>query len=248
MSNIVLLRGLVREKRHWGDFPRLLKEAIPQLNIILPEIQGVGEFADMISPSNFDEMISFMRNQILEDLQNEDTIILAISLGGMIAKRWTELHPEDFSKMILLNTSFKGINPLFNRLQPSALIKFLKIFMTGSLEKREEQIVQLVSNEKDNHAGLVEDWIKIQNDAPVKKQSFVNQIRAALSFTPSKKRPQIPVMILAGIGDRLCHYKSSLKLHNIWGGSIHLHETAGHDLPSDDPQWLINKVKKFIEA
>jgi hypothetical protein len=30
MSTLVLLRGLMREARHWGDFPQLLGEAVPQ--------------------------------------------------------------------------------------------------------------------------------------------------------------------------------------------------------------------------
>ena len=61
--NIILLRGLVREKKHWGSFVEELKEAFPKANIITPEIQGVGEYVDTVSPSNFVDMVKFMQKE-----------------------------------------------------------------------------------------------------------------------------------------------------------------------------------------
>lgn len=245
MKNIILLRGLVRESRHWGDFPQKLQEALPKYKIHTPEIQGIGKYHKTISPENLQDMIKFMREQVKEHLGKE-TIIIAISLGGMITKQWSELYPDDFGKMILINTSFKGLNSILHRLRPAAIMKFLDIFLTGNLAMRERKILDLVSNEPKKVDNVHLNWIKIQEEAPVYRKSFVNQIKAALKFTPSEIKPTIPLLLIASRADRLCDYNCTLKLHQLWGGTLKLHQSAGHDIPLDDPLWLIQKIKDFI--
>lgn len=245
--NIVLLRGLVREKRHWGDFPAKLKKAFPKAKVLTPEIQGVGEYHAITSPRNFDEMIAFMRKNISNDLSNGPTMVVAISLGGMLARRWDELYPGDFQKMVLINTSFKGINPLFKRLRFGSFMRFLKVFATRSAEKREELILQTVSNTPGKRKELLKPWIQIQADAPVNRLSALNQLAAALTFSPSKEAPNSDLLFLAGKKDRLCSYECSVKLHNLWGGQIEIHPKAGHDLPADDPDWLVEKISSFAQ-
>ncbi len=244
--NIILLRGLVREKRHWGDFPERLKQHLPHVRILTPEIPGVGKFVDRVSPDTMDEMIHFMRKDIEPELRDSDNVIVAMSLGGMLAKRWSELYPQDFKQMILVNTSFAGITPLFKRLQPMTLLKFVKIFLTPTVEGREKSIVRLTSARKDKHHHVAKSWIEIQNDAPVSRKSFVNQIKAAMNFKPSKERPTPALTWLAAKGDRLCHYESSVRLQKLWGGNLKLHPTAGHDLSIDDPDWLIGEIKSAV--
>lgn len=245
MKNIILLRGLVRESRHWGDFPHKLQEALLQYKIHTPEIQGVGKYHKTISPDNLPDMIEFMRDQVKEQLGKE-TIIIAISLGGMITKQWSEKYPDDFGKMILINTSFKGVNSLLHRLRPAAIMSFLDIFLTGNLAMREKKILDLISNEPQKIENVHSNWIKIQEEAPVNRKSFVNQIKAALKFNPSEIKPTIPLLLIASRADRLCDYNCTLKLNQLWGGTLKLHQTAGHDIPLDDPQWLIEKIKGFI--
>lgn len=246
---IVLLRGLVREKAHWGEFVPFLKENFPESEIITPEIQGVGEYVDQITPNNFEDMIHFMRHNIADQLKDsQENILFAMSLGGMIARQWIENYPEDFQRVILVNTSFKGINPLFNRLKPLSVINFLKIFLSPSIESRERSIVKMVSNNSEHHEHIIKNWIEIQKQRPVKRKSFINQIQAALSFSPQKNWPEkIKLMILTGAKDRLCDYRSSLQLNEKWGGELHIHPEAGHDLPIDAPEWIVKNIKEWIK-
>lgn len=246
--NIVLLRGLVREKAHWGDFINELKESFPGANIITPEIPGVGEYINIDSPNNFDAMIEFMREKILKDIQGQDNLLIAMSLGGMIARQWIEKFPNDYSKVVLVNTSFKGINSLFHRLKPISILNFLKIFLTPGTDQRERSIVEMVSNNSTNHERIIKEWIEIQKLRPVKRISFINQIKAALSFSPPLTWPESKaLLILTGQKDRLCDYRSSLTLHQKWGGDLKIHPTAGHDLPIDDAPWMIKNIKEWIK-
>lgn len=245
---IFVLRGLVREKGHWGEFPKELQQAFPNASIITPEIKGVGEYYKEISNDNFFEMVEFMREKFFINAPGEGpNYIMAMSLGGMIARTWMEKYPEDFTGAILVNTSFKGINSLFERLQPKSILSFLKIFANPSLEKRERLIVEMVANDKSKYDKVAAEWIEIQKARPVRRKSFVMQIKAALSYTPPKEKPKARLLWLASKGDRLCSYKSSLKLQKLWGGDMYLHETAGHDFPIDDTPWLVEKMKTWIE-
>src|SRR5690606_29753319 len=210
---------LVREKGHWGEFPKELKQAFPQASIITPEIKGVGEFYKEISNDNFYDMVDFMREKFFINTKEEGpNYIMAMSLGGMIARAWMEKYPEDFTGAILVNTSFKGINSLFERLRPKAILSFLKIFANPSLEKRERLIIEMVANDQSKYDKIATEWIQIQKAHPVQRKSFLMQIKAALTYTPPKEKPRAKLLWLASKADRLCSYKSTIKLQKLWGG------------------------------
>lgn len=244
--NIVLLRGLVREQRHWGGFKNLVEKTFPEAKVLVLDIPGTGQRHHELSPTNFDQMIAKIRSEYISKKTSGPTTIIAQSLGGMLAKRWSELHPEEFSRMILINSSFKGLNPLYYRLRPKAWLDFLNIFINRQIENREKLILGLVSNDIAKQKENLQSWCEIQKSAPVKKASFINQVLAALSFSPSKVAPDTQVMLLASQGDRLCSYKCSVQLSKLWSVPIELHPSAGHDLPIDDPNWLIERIKAFI--
>jgi len=246
--NIFLLRGLVREKAHWGIFVQELEAAFPSDSIITPEIQGVGQFVDTVSPNNLEDMVDFMRAQFISQIESgEECILIAMSLGGMIARLWMEKYPKDFTKSILINTSFKGISPLHERLKPLSMLNFFKIFLTPSIAKRERAIIKMVSNNDTDHESIIKDWIAIQKKRPVKRISFINQIKAAMTFTPPLSKPDTELLVLASKNDRLCNYKSSIKLHKRWGGKLSVNQNAGHDLPLDDSPWVITEIQTWLK-
>lgn len=246
--NIFLLRGLVREKRHWGDFVDKIQKAYPDAKIYTPEIQGVGEYHDMTSPDSLEEMVDFMRSKFQTQIESsDDNLLIAISLGGMMSRCWMEKYPDDFKKVVLMNTSFRGISKLFHRLQPSALFTFVRLFLTINTAFRELGILRLVSNSpEDKLQAILPSWIKIQKDAPVKKNSFIAQIKAALKYHPPLEKPKAQLLILAGAADRLCHCQCSIDVYKTWGGKLELHPYAGHDLPMDAPEWIIKHIKIWV--
>lgn len=247
--NIFLLRGLVRERKHWDWFKSYIDDSFPNSNIILLEIPGVGQSFETTSPDNFEDMIDYMRNQHVDLLgKDQENILIAMSLGGMIARVWLDLYPSDFKQLVLINTSFKGVTPLIERIRPLSILRFLKIFFTSSIEMREKQILEMVSNNRTEREKLLKSWVEIQKQRPVKRASFINQIKAALTSKVSIEVPKgVNILIIAAKGDRLCNYKSSIRLNEAWGGELQIHETAGHDLPIDDPAWLVRTIKDWIK-
>ena len=246
--NVVLLRGLIREKAHWGSFVGDMEKAFPGDRVLTPEIPGVGAFHKETSPSNFDGMIDAMRGPLAGCFAGgAENLLMAMSLGGMIARRWVERYPDDFRRVVLVNTSFKGLNPLHHRLRPASMLRFVRIFFTPGVEARERAIVRMVSNNTAGHERAVRDWVEIQSKRPVSRKSFLNQIKAALTFRPTLSRPEgVDLLVLAGGGDRLCDPRSSRKIHETWGGKLVIHPTAGHDLPLDDSAWVIRQIADWL--
>jgi predicted alpha/beta hydrolase family esterase len=246
MTNIYLLRGLIREKAHWGDFENYIKDKFPQAKIHYLEIPGTGSFYRDLSPSNFSDMVKFLKKQYQKELEQEgEKVLITISLGGMLAKQWLELH-DDFTHLVMINSSFRGISPLLKRLQPNALKSFLDVLFSQSIYVREKKILDLVCNSQKVRKSLVQSWAKLQSEHPVSIPSFFNQLLCALKFKPQKKPLNQSILVLNSYGDRLCHHQCSEDFQSVWGGELQTHPWAGHDLPADDPVWVMNKIDQFM--
>ena len=237
----------MREKRHWGDFVGLMQSTFPGANVIGMDYPGVGAKNKVISPSDFKDYVNDMRSEYQKYFDGtQENVLIAISLGGMMARKWMELYPDDFKKCILMNTSFKGLCPIHKRLRPQSMKTFLKLALTKDRDLVEKGILEMVSNRKDKHPPILKNWIRYQRENPVSHRSFINQITAALTFNPPKEAPKPELLILAGKKDRLCHYTCSENIHRAWGGKLEIHPEAGHDLAIDVPEWTAKQVQDFL--
>lgn len=246
-KHFYLLRGLIREARHWGKFPELLGNACEGSRISTIDIPGAGVHFRSPSPLSMGEMVEEMRREYLKHkTENEETILLAISLGGMIAAQWMKDYPQDFEKAILINTSYGGLSPLFDRLKISALQHLLKVPVLKGRAK-EARILELVSNHHDNFENNLNLWEEIQKERPVSLVNTIRQLTAATRFQIGDFVPSIPVLILASVNDRMVSVECSRTIAKKWQAKIVEHPTAGHDLSADDPQWIADKAREFVE-
>src|SRR4051812_33518924 len=92
----ILLRGLAREKEHWGPFVEQIQAAFPGDEVLAIDLPGVGEFATESSPQTISEIFAFVRAQCVARAKSQAQFkLLAMSLGGMVAMEWLEQRPED---------------------------------------------------------------------------------------------------------------------------------------------------------
>src|SRR5690606_3126215 len=132
------------------------------------------------------------------------------------------------------------------RLQPKAILMFLKSLFQTNIRKREKMILETVSNAKHKHHEVYEKWVEIQQKRPVSRQNALNQIVAASRFKLNFKNPKADILIAAGKKDNLAHYQCSIEIANYWQAPIILHEEAGHELFLDEPEWLIQNIKDWL--
>lgn len=245
-KHFYLIRGLIREKGHWGPFLDELKVAYPDAKITAIDIPGAGEYFQNDSPLSIKEMVESMRKDYLKTKsENEEAYLIAISLGGMISLEWLRHHPEDFKRAVFINTSFGGISPVFHRLRPSALLYLLKVpFLKG--REKEGHILKLVSNHNDVYDTALDLWEGIQKKRPVSTKNTIRQLLAAACFSGKDFTPPLPILLLGSTTDRMVKIDCSRAIQKKWNLTLKEHPTAGHDLTVDDPAWARLAIQEFI--
>lgn len=243
MKPWILLRGLMRESRHWESLPAKLADTLPGADIVVPDLPGAGRRHREPSPLR----IAAITDAVREDLRDEGIAppgyLLALSLGAMVAVDWACRYRDEVAGIVLINTSLRGMHPLYRRLRPSALGVAARIAMSADVVERERLILELTSRDgalADRLQARV-DW---QRERPMAPRNAWRQLFAAARFAAAEK-PPVPTLLLAGAGDALVDPECSRQLARRWGAPISVHPTAGHDLPLDDPDWVAAQVGRW---
>jgi pimeloyl-[acyl-carrier protein] methyl ester esterase len=247
-KHFILVRGLIREAAHWAHFPQLLKAHFPDAQISTLDIPGAGQYNQTPSPLSISKMVETMRADYLKNNSPQtESILVAISLGGMIAGEWMKTYPQDFQRVILINTSYADYSSLFERLKFSALLHLLKVpFLKG--RSKEAHILKLVSNHAHVFDKTLNLWDEIQQQRPVSLANTFRQLLAAARFTMGPFTPPMPLTILASTQDRMVNITCSRTIAQRWSSPILEHPTAGHDLSADDPEWLAEKIQEIFKS
>lgn len=251
MTTWVLLRGLMREARHWGEFPLQFQNGVDARNVVTIDFPGNGSLHAQISPSTVAEMASHCRTQLKQLGYEPPYRVLALSLGAMVAVEWSRQHPAEVERMVLINTSLAPYNPFYHRLRPGNYAALLRFLISGSLAQREKLILRLTSTQERSmlqRAQLLEQWISYARECPVTRSNILHQLLAAVFYRDAPAKPDMPVLLLAGTKDRLVNMKCSLALAQIWDCTIRIHPTAGHDLPLDDGFWVTQQVTEWLDS
>lgn len=252
VKRIFLLIGLTKESAHWDDtFVEKLKELYDTQEVIAMDLPGAGKYLDLASPLTMEGIVSMTRDHYQDYFKNSDqfeNILVAISLGGMVATEWLKNFPNDFSKFVIVNSSFKGLSPVYKRVQPKAMLEFFKIFGTADDKKREDRIIKLCGNNVQNHPPILEKWVKIAKERPMSKLNMIRQTIAGARFNP-EYRPEIPTLIIAARHDKLAHHSCSENLQKYWNGDFHMIEEVhiGHGVHIDAPNELAQIIYEWSE-
>lgn len=245
MTTWVLLRGLMREARHWGDFPAQFKQIVGARQVVTLDFPGNGVLHNQISVASVAEMAQHLRGQLQAMNCAPPYALLALSLGAMVAVEWSAKHPEEIARMVLINTSLAPHNPFYHRLRPANYAALLRAMLVGTIAQRERLILRLTSaanRSPSTQTELLEQWIKYAREYPVTRANILRQLRAAQSYRTAST-PAMPVLLLAGQHDQLVNAKCSLALAKNWNCALRSHPVAGHDLPLDDGAWVAQQVQ-----
>lgn len=239
MKRWVLLRGLMRETRHWGDFAALLKEKFPADQIIGIDWPGNGVLHQQRSLSSIHDMVGYLQQTLNQQSFAAPYHVVAVSLGAMVAVEWAKLAPQDIAHATLINTSLKGINPFYQRLRPHNYAALLAMLCSTAAEQ-ERTILQLTSNKP--HPVTLAQWIDYQRQYPITRRNILRQLWAAATYHVDANPPAVPLQLLSSRHDRLVSNQCSYTLAQLWRISHAIHPSAGHDLPLDDPAWVIAQL------
>lgn len=236
----VLIRGLFREQRHWGEFPALLSKSFPDADVICVDIPGAGRRNMELSPTSIESMV----DKIREGLDGGVPVnIIAISMGGMIGLQWAEMYPDEINSVICINTSAKNHSGFYHRLRPKKYFEIVKAAFS-SVERREKAIYRLVSNRSES-TKIIDDWISYAEEYPISKTNLFRQLLAAFRFNIT--RPvSCRLLFISSLHDNLVSHNATEAIAEKWHAPLLVNAVAGHDIPLDDPQWLCDRVESFL--
>lgn len=247
-STWVLLRGLTRECRHWGEFPAVLRGALPDASVVMPDLPGNGRLNRVSSPLNVDAMAERCRADLLALGVARPYYLLALSMGAMVALAWARRYPEELLGCVLVNSSLRSLSPFHHRLKVRNYPTLLKLALSRSDVAREQFILDMTSRRHDKDAQLLAQWAAFRRDRPVSPANAVRQLVAAMRCSVPASPPAAPLLVLASCGDGLVDSRCSQSIARYWGARLSMHPDAGHDLPLDDPGWVASEVKNWLEA
>lgn len=246
MSAWILLRGLIRETRHWGDFPARLGEALDGARIVAIDLPGNGRLHAGQSPTRIEDMVAGARRDLAARGIAPPYRLVALSLGGMVATAWADRHPADIAGAVLINTSLRPFCPFYRRLRPGCYPRLLKLALLGGDEASwEEAIYDLTSARPAGKAGVLDDWIAWRRECTVTRANALRQLVAAMRFRAPATAPACPLLVLTSRGDALVDPRCSRLLAARWGTTFAEHPDAGHDLPLDDPAWVVERIRAW---
>ncbi len=243
----LLLRGLVREKRHWEGFEERMEGNFPGSKVLCLDLPGVGTEHARDCPTSVPGMVEDIRRRFLPH-KKDDGIpwsILGLSLGGMITLEWCKRYPKDFRSAVAVNTSAANVAPPWKRLHWRQYPRFLAIGLSRNIEEKERHILSFTLNRSDvDRPNLAKRWANYMDDAPIAPHVLLQQVAAAIRMR-APRHLDVPTLLLASHGDRLVDPECSWRLARRLGAHLVMHRTAGHDLTLDDPNWVANQIRQW---
>lgn len=232
----LLLRGLVREARHWGDFPEALRAR--GLDVVTLDLPGVATAKDRRCPWTVPEMVDDLRDRLPPS--PEPTGVYAQSLGGMLALDWAARYPGDFARVVVCNTSARDLSSLRERLSWTGRQLLVRALLSPRGLRRERLTLQLIANTAAARA-QAERFAAYSLDAPIPVSVFFRQLVAAARHA-SPPEVRAPVLVLGSEGDRMVSVRCSHAVARRYRAPLAVHPDGGHDLPLDDPHWVAARI------
>jgi pimeloyl-ACP methyl ester carboxylesterase len=248
--NWLFLRGLTREKRHWGEFVSVFPEVLKGDKVLCLDLPGFGTENEMTVPLSIAQMVNELRDrwQLQKGREMYQSTskwgILGISLGGMIVMDWIAKFPGDFALATIINSSAADLSPPYHRLRPARIADILKTRFIKNSTEREEVVLKMTTRMVTNINDRAREWGQFLKERPYKPKNAIRQLAAATMFK-SPEKIEIPTLFLASENDAFTNSACSKRLAQKFSSQIAIHEQAGHDLTLDDPEWVSHQVLKF---
>lgn len=247
MDTWILLRGLARETAHWGGFAGDFQNALPQARVVALDLPGNGTLHGRQSPLSVQGMVAACRAELARQGLHPPFTLFAMSLGAMVATEWARTAPEEIGGCVLVNTSLRPFSPFFHRLRPRNYAALLRLVLhPPSADAIERTVWRLTSNAPGPRTAVIDDWVAARTRRPVSAINALRQLVAAARYRAPTVAPSPPVLLLASQNDHLVNSRCSLAIADAWHCALALHPDAGHDLPLDAPQWVIEQVRHWL--
>lgn len=242
---VLLIRGLLRESRHWLSFPALLSEKL-QRPVFTLDLPGCGALYKEKSAASVPALRQQLQQQWAQrypQYQGKAVHLVAISMGGMLALDWALAAPEQVNSVVLINSSSAGLNPFWQRLQPRNYLKVLLCLLAGPLQR--EELIWQMTVKSPLQPDVLKQWQHWAIENPVSRINALRQLWAASRFRVQQS-PACPVCVVSGLNDQLVSPLCSQALATVLNAALLTHADSGHDLPLEAGPWLATVIDQNL--
>ncbi|KHD88190.1 MAG: alpha/beta hydrolase [Bdellovibrio sp. ArHS] len=240
--NWILLRGLARGVGHWGSFVEKMRTRFPNDNIELLDLPGNGTRHKEKSPLKIADYVKDLRAHSQFVKNGETFNILSVSLGAMITVEWMREFPHEVKKSYLFCTSSSAHSPFYHRFYPMNFLRASRLLTaTGDEALWEKTILEMVTNSHERREAEILSLMAFTKNNPMSMENVFRQLVAASKYQFPKEVPG-EVSLFGSHGDRLVSPQCTLRIGETWGLKPTMHPWAGHDIPIDDPHWVLEHL------
>lgn len=245
----LLLRGLAREQRQWGELPALFEKIVPDAKVNFLDHPGAGTEHKRQSPASIAGITEDLRSRWLHLRQSPDEAwgILGISLGGMVTMDWSARYPSDFSRVVIANSSAADLSVPWRRLDLGKLPGIVAALRETDRVARERRILEMTTSiaTSAQKNELAERFARFSEDKPMAREVVLRQLYAASRFR-APSHIAAPVLVLSGGKDPFTDPSCPRRLADHFNAPLATHPDAGHDLSVDSPEWVALEVAKWL--
>lgn len=246
LDDWILLRGLSREQRHWGEFYQQLQQTFPDKRFHCLDLPGTGDGYQQSSPASVAAIRRYLQQQCKDRHISQPYGLIGLSLGGMITLDW--MHATDqVAAVVVINTSANNFS-FSQRLRPGAFWLCLRTLLCPDVETRERLILRMGSRQHAMNQQTIAQWVAIQKARPVKRRTVIAQSLAAARFSLPDNPFETPGLVLTSDSDEMVSSYCSERIAARYHWPLRCHIEAGHDLSLDDPVWVVQQIKNWLEG
>lgn len=254
MSTWVLLRGLMRDHRHWHGFDQRLRDK--GLFVLTPDLAGNGSLVAKTSPTNIQDYAAEVWRQIeaslalarRPSLASQPIYLVGLSMGGMLAMTMAQQHPERIAHVFILNSSAANLSGWYARFNIFNVIKAFICRKRGEkLNAIEATIVRLTSYRHGRDYQLILQWSQFRRQQQPSIYNACRQLWAAFRYQ-SPTELASPVTIICGDRDALVSIQSNQALARHFNCELMVLAYCGHDIALDAPAKLAHYLTEIIRV
>lgn len=240
----IWIRGLGRHSLHWGPFLDRFKMHFPNDGIECLDLRGNGRLAHSPSYLSIADNVRDLRARSQFLKTQGPVYLLTISLGSMVGVEWAHQHPQEIAGLVTINTSDRGSSSFLQRMRPRNYLPLLKALAHSPQPLEvEKMILQLTAP----HLTDLEAQAHTFAQAPrLSRGHFLRQLMAAGTYEFPKTKPKTEILLLCSQGDTFVHPDCTHQIAQMWTLKEHVHPSAGHDLPLEDPDWICQEIKNWL--
>lgn len=240
---VTLIQGLGLPGAMWKDFAADLLDM--GFSVTLPDNRGTGG-SDVARPPYSVEQMADDVAAVMTRAHNEPSLVIGISMGGMIAQQLVLRHPGLCAGLLLVSTTPGLKSGAMAR--PDTYRLLMRMFLRpGATSIDDAQQLLAHQSSAERLPELFRRWDAVLDEQPTPARAFLGQLYAAARHEVGHllERIELPVHVISGRDDRLIPPRNSIVIaERIRASRLTLVEEAGHLLPFERPAHLMRAFEE----